>query len=350
MTNIRSILGWSCLCLWVVSCNPAKDQEQVDAGPTPLSIPLPAHLPAMPIPSGNPLTVEGVALGKQLFNDPILSINNRVSCGTCHKPDIAFADGQALSTLGVTGVRLPRHTPTLQNLAWHTSGLFWDGGVRNLESLSAAPIQEHDEMGQNMIVVVNLLNRSGDYKAKFRKAFGTDSVTQSGLLKALAQYMRTLVSVDSKYDRYRAGQATLTAQELDGLQIVTTKCSPCHEAPFFTDHLFHNNGLQEVYNDPYKEGIRMGRYRITFYEPDRGAFKTPTLRNIMVSAPYMHDGRIADIDAVLEHYYSHVVESQTLDTLLNKPGQQLGVPLSTTEKAALKAFFATLTDPAFLTQ
>lgn len=314
-----------------------------------LNVSLPDYVPVMPIPATNPLTKDGVALGKQLFFDPALSVTGTVSCGTCHDIQKAFADGMALSTLGVTGNQLPRHTQTLQNLAWHPL-LFWDGGVRNLESLSAAPIQEHDEMGYNMISVVNQLNRSGRYQQQVKQAFKQDSLTQSTLLRALAQYMRTLVSFDSKYDNWRQGRTTLSAEELDGLTVVRQKCTPCHAEPFFTDHDFHNTGLQLTYNDPYKEYIRTGRYRITLQEQDRGRFKTPTLRNIMVSAPYTHDGRLADIDAVLDHYDQRVVNSPQLDTVLKRDSVRPGIRLSAPEKEAIKAFLHTLTDQNFLNQ
>jgi cytochrome c peroxidase len=160
--------------------------------------------------------------------------------------------------------------------------------------------------------------------------------------------MRTLTSTNSRYDRWRQGNATLTAQELNGLSIVKSKCTPCHSEPFFTDHDFHNTGLQAVYNDPFHENIRTGRYRITGNDADRGKFKTPSLRNIMVTAPYMHDGRIPTLDAVLDHYNGGVVMSPQLDPLLQKPGQPLGIQLNATERNAIKAFLNTLTDSTFL--
>lgn len=352
--TIQVVAFWTSLTglLSVAACTPEAKNNAPTPGEVLWHVNLPDHIPAMPVPPENPGTEVGVALGKALFFDPSLSINGRVSCGTCHKQELVFADGMALSNLGVTGNTLPRHTPVMQNLAWDVNGLFWDGGITNLERLSLAPIQEADEMGHNITAVVAMLNRNPDYKPRFREAFRSrfqsDTITSVQVLAALGQFMRTMVSVNSRYDLWRQGKAPMTSLELDGLQLVQSNCTPCHAEPMFTDHSFHNTGLQAEYNDPFHEYIRTGRYRITGREEDRGKFKTPSLRNIMHSAPYMHDGRIATINQVLEHYNNGVVPSPQLDTALARPGQPLGRPLTQQQKVAIKAFLHTLTDSTFI--
>ncbi|WP_299823801.1 cytochrome c peroxidase [uncultured Pontibacter sp.] len=309
---------------------------------------IPANLAAsVPTPERNPTTKEGILLGRMLFYDPVLSKNGNVSCATCHQPDKAFTDGKALSTAGVSGKPLLRHVPTLANVAW-MQGLFWDDGAKDLESLSFGPLTHPDEMGQNLKELARKLQQHAKYPAMFRKAFGTDSITSAAIGRALAQFQRTLISGNSRYDKYIRNEAgsSLTALELNGLVLFKEHCSSCHTSDFFTDNQYHNNGLDAAYSDA-NEAMEYGRGRITHAPEDIGKYKTPTLRNIALTAPYMHDGRFTTLEQVLEHYASGVIASATLAPELQKQ-ERLGIPLTQAEKESIIQFLGTLTDEEFV--
>lgn len=293
-------------------------------------------------PPQNPLTPEGVALGAKLFFEPLLSGNDRISCATCHQPARAFTDGQALSTLGISGKPLARHVPTLFNLAWADSGLFWDGGAKNLESLSVAPLTHPDEMGQELKALPAELEAAG-YRPLFQKAFGADTITTAAILRALAQFQRTLISANTRYDRWQKQEpgAVLSAVEQQGLRLFERDCASCHRPPLFTDHRFHNNGLDSIFSDE-GEGMGLGRYRISNREEDVGRFKTPTLRNIGLTAPYMHDGRFQTLEQVIDHYTGPLAHSPTLAPALRQNTALLRYQEA--ERQALLAFLLTLTD------
>ncbi|MDZ7934471.1 MAG: cytochrome c peroxidase, partial [Emticicia sp.] len=314
--------------------NPDEPLKQLLVSPT--------HFSAMPTFPSNPTTVDGVILGRKLFFDPILSGNNRVSCETCHEQSRAFTDGVALSTRGQSGNPMHRNSPVLFNLAWANNGLFWDGGAKNLESLIIGPITHLDEMGQNVLDLPNELGGKDNYSQLFDKAFPNDSdkgITTPKVLKAIAQYIRTLNSANSKYDQYILNQTKLSESELNGLAIFKAKCASCHttENHLFTDNAFHNNGLDDTFSDDF-ENANKGRYRITYREEDIGKFKTPSLRNLKFSAPYMHDGRFNTLNQVLNHYSSEIKKFPTLDKSLQD------FTLSNQEKTALLAFLETLND------
>ncbi|SDJ75225.1 cytochrome c peroxidase [Catalinimonas alkaloidigena] len=299
----------------------------------------------VPAPANNPSTPEGIALGKKLFFDPILSANGQVSCATCHQPNRAFSDGQPLSTLGITHRPLSRHTPALINVAWMPA-LFWDGGARNPESLVFGPLTHVDEMGTDLRHLVQTLQDHPTYPAAFQRAFGSDSITSATVARALAQFTRTLVFADSRYDRWQRQEAggELTAAEQRGRHLFEQRCAGCHTPGLFTDNRYHNNGLDRDFADTREEGLRQGRYRITFDSADLGRYKTPTLRNVAQTAPYMHDGRLATLDDVLAHYRFGVQPSPTLDALLQQPDGPPGIGLTDEETADLKAFLLTLTE------
>ena len=309
----------------------------------------PKPLVEVPDSQTNPLSESGIALGKKLFYDKTLSGNNNVSCASCHMQGLAFSDGVALSNVGVSGNQLHRNSPALINLAWATNGLFWDGGSTNLESLAFAPITHPDEMFQNLNQLIQELTAKPEYVTLFQKAFG-QSVTQTGIVKALAQFQRTLVSGNSKYDKFIRNEADgiLNESELDGLALAEQLCFSCHQTPLLKDNLYHNNGLDDDFSNTAFEGMLQGRFRVTNDINDLGKFKTPTLRNIEKTAPYMHDGRFATLEQVIDHYRFGVKNSPSLDSQL-KQNNVLGIPLSTTEKAQLIAFLKTLTDNEFLT-
>ncbi len=338
----------ACAFLGASSCK--KDEapilpEALEAA----SLEVPANFPKAPQDPDNPLTKQGIVLGRLLFYDTRLSGSNKLSCASCHKPELAFSDGIALTSIGESGIPLPRHSPALINLAWANNGLFWDGGSTNLESQAFAPLTSPDEMHQNLSELEYELKQVPDYVNRFKLVFGSE-IKSNLVVKALAQFERTLISGNSRYDRYirKEPNASLTSLELDGMALVNSKCGGCHSGVLFTDNGYHNNGLDSDFSNDTHDGIYQGRYRISYDPADKGKFKTPTLRNVMLTAPYMHDGRFASLDAVLEHYNKGIKPSPTLDALARQSNGQAGIPLTAGEKAAITAFLQTLTDDSFI--
>lgn len=302
---------------------------------------------AVPYPEHNPFTEEGVTLGRMLFYDPVLSANNELSCASCHQQDKAFSDGEALTSIGVSGKRLKRHAPALINLAW-MNGLFWDGGAKDIESLAFGPLTHPDEMGQNLKELVLELQSQEKYRKQFRLAFGTDTITSARVAQALAQFQRTLISANSRYDKYVRGEngGHLAEQELQGMALFKQHCASCHATDFFTDNSYHNNGLDSIYSEDF-EALAFGRGRISRQQQDIGKYKTPTLRNIQLTAPYMHDGRFATLEEVLDHYRTGVTWSASLAPELQQNGD-LGIPIKQEEKKKIILFLNTLTDEDFV--
>jgi cytochrome c peroxidase len=328
------------------ACNKKTDTPK----DSPYILSAPANMPPIVPFTDNPQTKEGVELGRLLFYDKRLSGNNSISCASCHRQDIAFTDALALSDKGVSGNKLHRTAPALINLAWANNGLFWDGGSTNLESQAFGPLSNADEMNQDLIKLVEELQAEPDYVKRFQLAFNDDVIKTGYIARALAQFQRTMISAGSRYDKYKRNEAggQLTSQELQGLSIVQQKCQGCHAGELFTDNGYHNNGLDTNFPKDTLEGLYQGRARITYNEADLGRFRTPTLRNVMLTAPYMHDGRFASMDIVLDHYSKHVQASATLDPLVMQPGGTPGIPLTSTDKQAIIAFLHTLTDEDFI--
>lgn len=297
-----------------------------------------------PQPERNILSAEGVALGKRLFFDPKLSANGKVSCASCHNPGLAFTDGVALADHGVSGKPLHRSAPAIFNLAWQTEGLFWDGGAHDLESLNFGPLTHPDEMGSDLDDLLLYLESVPEYKQQFELVFEETQIQSAYVSRAISQYVRSLISQDAKYDRWKRKREAFTELELKGYQLYQKKCSSCHSEGLFSDGGFHNNGLDKVYPDPPElEGLYQGKYRITSHPKDMGVYKTPTLRNITLTAPYMHDGRFQTLDEVLDHYQKGIQFNATLAPQLTE-----GVTLNSLEREALKSFLATLTDTLFI--
>lgn len=314
------------------------DSSPEDSSPTPVVLEIPAAFPVMEIPEDNPLTEEGIALGRTLFFDPILSIDSTVACASCHEPASAFSDPLAFSQ-GVDGVTTRNSMPII-NVGWMET-LFWDGRAMSVEEQALKPVENEVEMGERWDQVVKKIKRHAVYPAMFDDAFPSQSITPELIAKAIAQYERTLISADSKYDRFRAGEATLTEQEILGMNLFFNErgdCFHCHGTALFTDNRYHNNGLDEYPED-------LGLAAITNHPTDAGKFKTPTLRNIEYTAPYMHDGRFETLEEVVEFYNSGTKYSETIDPLL---GNRRQINLSEEEKAALVAYLKTLSDPGFL--
>lgn len=310
---------------------------------------IPDEIPPFKEPAYNEFSEAGFVLGRKLFYDPILSGNNTISCATCHVQSLAFADGQGLRTSDISGVKLGRTVPSLINMGW-AEGLFWDGGVPNLEFLMQAPIEHPDEMDQNLMELEQELNAHTDYPKLFKNAFDTDTVTFPDVSNALSQFVRALLSFSSPYDEYKSGSnEALTEQEVVGYRVYQKKCATCHSEGLFTDNGYHNNGIDSVYDFDTLLGMYKGRFRITLDSSDFGLYKTPTLRNVALSAPYMHDGRFATLDEVLDHYQKGVKGSNTLDPLLNGQNGMLGIRFEKGEKEALLAFLKSLSDQDFVT-
>jgi cytochrome c peroxidase len=333
----KSILFISILCIGCSSpkdesVSPVINQEQT-LFQTPKNFPSPVY-----DLSSNPINQAGFELGKELFNEPMLSRDNTIACAECHNQTYAFTHHGHDVSHGINNRVGNRNAPPIQNLAWQKE-FFWDGGVGNLDLFSIAPIENPLEMDENMGNVLVKLRKSQKYTAMFQKAFGTAEINTPRFLKALSQFMLTLVSANSRYDKYVRNEGEiLSKDELIGLKLFQEKCSSCHAGQLFTDQSYRNNGL-------YIQGSKdQGRYRITEIESDKFKFKVPSLRNIDVTGPYMHDGRFLTLDAVLEHYNTGVLNTQNLDPLLAKK-----IPMTAEEKLQIIAFLRTLTDKAFLT-
>ena len=291
--------------------------------------------------STNEITKSGFELGRKLFYDPILSANNTISCGSCHIQTSAFTHHGHSVSHGIFDRLGTRNSPPIMNLAWSTS-FMWDGGIFDLDLQPIAPITNHVEMDDSVENVLGRLRKSNIYPAFFKRAFGTDEINSSGLLKALSQFMVMCISSNTKYDSVMRNQSAFTDKEQQGYDIFKEKCSSCHKEPLFTDHSFRNNGLSiSMVNDE-------GRYSVTLKNSDRYKFKVPSLRNLDFTPPYMHDGRLLTIDAVLDHYSGGVQNTPNLDALLQKGGR-LGIELNADEKQKIKSFLKTLNDKSFVT-
>lgn len=296
----------------------------------------PSYFPAPHYtPIDNQISRLRFELGRDLFYDTILSLDNSISCASCHSQTHAFADHNSAFSLGVNGTVGVRNSPSLSNLAWYPS-FMWDGGVNHIETFSTAPITNPLEMHETIANVVAKLNANVVYRQKFQKAYGITEITDQRMLHALTQYMVMLISDDAKYDRYRRGTYTFTADEKAGYDLFKSKCASCHTEPLFTDFSYRNNGIDATFSD-------LGRGLITLDAADNGKFKVPSLRNVQLTYPYMHDGRFYTLAQVLDHYASGVQSSSTLDPMLTN-----GIPLSEPEKLQLIAFLKTLTDYTFM--
>lgn len=287
--------------------------------------------------SDNPPTEKGFALGKKLFFDPILSIDSTIACSSCHLPSAAFSDpGKRIST-GVKGQSGKRNTPALQNLAW-SNAFFWDGGVFLLDLVPHNPISNAQEMAHSVPGVLDRLRQNAEYRRLFGEIYGVDTISSRHFLFAMSQFMIQLIRDNSKYDQYKRGKAEFSSSEVAGLALFQKHCATCHSGELFTTHNFQNNGLDGP-NPP-----DFGRYLVSLLEPDLGKFKVPSLRNIAVTPPYMHDGRFLTLEAVLEHYSKGIQNSPTLAS----PLPMGGFNFSQKEQQDIISFLNTLTDVEFL--
>jgi len=340
---------------------PAVKPLYLPAKFTPYRFTMSGVFPVPDLPRDNPLLEERVALGRALFHEQKLSRDNSLACASCHVEAAALTDSRRYS-LGVESRTGTRNAMPLFNLAWKSS-FFWDGRAPSLRAQALLPIQDHAEMDEKLERVVEKLQstssqqsepRTQNYPLLFAAAFGSPEITPEKIALALENFLLTLTSHDSKFDRAMRGAAELTELEKRGFELFFTESDPrreqfgadcfhCHGGALFTDNQFHNNGLAALGDED------TGRLKITGRESDRGKFSTPSLRNIALTAPYMHDGRFTTLEEVVEHYHRGVRRSATLDPNLAKhPGP--GVPMGPEDRRALVAFMKTLTDEKFLPQ
>ena len=324
--------------------------------PTPYALEVPAYLPAPIVDPENPMSVEGVELGRRIFYDAsILSTDGDMSCATCHKQELAFTDGLDRS-LGVRRLAGTRSAMSLVNLAFNPNGFNWDGDAPRLWEQAIHPVEDMLELDNDWEEVLRKLREDADYPARFRAAFSIgnkEEITQELTVKALAQFERTIISSDSKFDRVvyqntdfftekeQLGADSLFFVENLAPGVLHPGCGHCHNAPNFADNKFHNNGIEDVASlDDFPD---LGLGGVTGNRFDNGKFRTPTLRNIALTAPYMHDGRFRTLEEVLDHYASggHGLE--------NEDPNITGFTLTERQKRALLAFLNTLTDESLLT-
>ncbi len=343
--------------------------EVTEYRPTAYSIPVPPGFPSiMNIPADNPMTNEGVELGRYLFydgrfcgrNDP----DSMMTCGTCHLQENAFECGinhpeyTGGFTHGVTGIPTPHVMMPLVNLVWNSNGYLWNGSIypenpnafrQNIESLCWMGVYAPHEMKSDTNRAKAMIAGIPGYRPLFKKAFGDEEITFLRMSKAVAQFIRSIVSYNSKFDAYLRGQVQLSTSELRGYVLFMTEegadCFHCHGGdgnPLFTSNLYYNNGKDSVFTDT------RDRFAVTGDPMDRGAYRAPSLRNIELTGPYMHDGRFATLDEVIEFYSSGLVPSYSVSPLMHKLADR-GAQLLPQEKADLKAFLLTLTDYELIT-
>ncbi len=345
-------------CLGICLLSACSPDAVVDPGdltgipyqPTPYTVKVPKGFPQLEIPPDNPMTSEGIHLGRELFYDPILSRDSTMGCFSCHHQESGFTDNLPVSK-GIDGIAGRRSAMSLLNVAFDYSGLFWDGRAASLEDQALQPVEDPIELDESWSHVEQKLRRHPRYPEEFRKAFGisnTSEITRDLAVKAIAQFERTLVSSgESKYDRWQRGEIFPDEDEYDGYDMFfdvsrtfDAQCGHCHNGALFTTNEFRNNGIEPV--SGFDDFPDKGRGEVTGTEDDNGKFKIPTLRNIEFTAPYMHDGRFATLEEVLDHYNSGGHHQPNTDPLIYP------LYLTDTEKHDILAFLHTLADTTFL--
>ncbi len=334
------------LAFCIIACSAGVEKEPGSETPQPLKgetlvsngysieLPLGLQADAAYIPDDNPLTAGKIELGRKLFFDPRLSHDGSVSCATCHAPDMGFSDGSPVST-GIESQKGGRNAPTVMNRLFSVEQ-FWDGRSPDLEDQALGPIQNPIEMGHTLSGMIDGLGRIAGYEGEFRRAFGSPGITAERVARAIASYERIVLAGNAPYDRYQAGDTSAMSESaVRGMEIFNdpTKgnCVTCHAGFNFTDESYHNLGVGMDNQTP-----DLGRYAVTKNDEDRGAFKTPTLRNITDSAPYMHDGSEATLEAVIDFYDRGGVKSRWRSEEIRR------LNLTPRQKADLLAFMMAL--------
>lgn len=350
MRNINLVVV--VLGIFFFSCSDKEggDLSEIIYSPTNYNLDYPAHFPKMIIPANNPITEEGVELGRFLFFDPILSADSTMSCATCHEPARSFTDGVAVST-GIRGLEGTRNSMSLINIGFTQNGLFWDGRVNNLEAQALMPVEDPLELDNTWPNVISKLKVHPIYPKMFREAFGIEDkseITKELAAKAIAQFERTLISKDSKFDRVEAKLERYDDLELIGRGIFFDEdpdlpdgeCGHCHNTPLGTSDDYFNNGLTNALT--FEDFKDKGRGLVTKSRFDNGKFKAPTLRNIKLTAPYMHNGSLATFEDVMNHYNKNIKKTDFSDALI--------APLNFDPfyLSCLEAFIDTFTDTVFV--
>lgn len=332
--------------IWVVlllstACHDLPVVEPTPPPTTPFGFQSPDNFPPFFAPSNNQTTLEGIALGRKLFYDPILSGDNTIACADCHRQENAFTDPRIFS-VGIDGIAGKRNSMSLANIAWQHR-LFWDGRAHGLEAQSLFPIQDPIEMHENLDNAVEELQAIPVYRDLFWRAFGTETVDTALIARALSQFERSLISFNSRYDRWVLGTDSLNKSEMIGMQLFSDPakggCAQCHSfGAIFSDFIFRNNGLDSIPTD-------VGRAAVTGTLSETGAFKTSSMRNIEYTAPYMHDGRFATLEEVLEFYNTGFKLGPYADPAVHN---LVKGRLTSKDKSDIIAFLKTLSDPEFI--
>lgn len=336
-TKLTTVVIGTLLCYsLIIACKPKDPEYPVNPSGTtttltPYAIKYPERFPEMIIPDDNKPFSERIELGRMLYYDPLLSNDGR-SCSGCH-----------LQSYGFTIPGTKNNIPVLPhvNMGWYNN-FMWNGSKKGrLEDVMLFETKEF------FATDLSKINASEKYKPLFKKCFGVDNITHKEIAYALAQFARTMISGETKYDRFISGEANLTADERKGWEIFFSEkgdCFHCHAAIITTDNLFHNTGLDSIYTTEADKGY----YNVTKDASDLGKFRTPNLRNVALRTSYMHDGRFTSLEEVVDFYDSKVRKVATLDPIMTKPGKENGLKLTAMEKAQLVAFLKTLTDSVFI--
>jgi cytochrome c peroxidase len=340
MKNIKLL---ALIMVSIFSCSESSDIAKYE--PVSVDVEIPSNFPDMVYNlDNNPITEAGFELGKDLFYEGRLSSNDAIACAFCHEQAFAFTHHGHNLSHGVNGGVGFRNAQPIQNLAYQTS-FMWDGAATHLDLQPIIPLTSEVEMDETLSNVISKLEIDTDYQDKFARAFEDGEVNSENMLKALSQFMIMMVSSNSKYDKYVRNEdgVTFTTLEMDGVNTFQNKCATCHATDLFTDQSFRNNGLSinPLLND-------LGRYDILENLDDLYKFRVPSLRNVAVTYPYMHDGRFATLEVVLDFYDSAAVDNGNVDSQLLREDGSYGITLSDYEKESLVAFLNTLTDNQFL--
>ena len=348
----KTIISAFFLAVFVLSCQDKNDDglSAITYNPTTYALKYSANFPKMIIPADNPLTTEGVELGRFLFYDKLLSANGTMACASCHLPEGGFTDNQATSK-GIDGISGKRSAMSLANVGFVNAGLLWDGRVQTLEEQAFLPVEDPIELHNNWSKVVEKLKTHPDYPTRFRKAFGiqnTTAITKELAIKAIAQFERTLISDNAKIDNIKTF-SDFTSDELDGYQLFfnaagvpDAQCGHCHSSAFYSSIDYFNNGLDSAATPT--DFRDLGRGRVTKNPTDNGKFRAPSLRNIELTAPYMHDGRFKTLEEVINHYASGGHYADNVDPFI--PQIKL-INMTARQKRQIIAFLKTLTDTSF---
>lgn len=318
---------------------------------TPYPFPNPPAFPPMPQAPDNPVTKEGAMLGRYLFYDPILSNDQTISCASCHQQAFAFSDAPNTFSSGINGQVQKRNTPPLFNLAWYDR-FFWDGRAASIEEQVFFPVRDHAEMNLDWNAAAKRIKKKKFYRDQFKLVFDSQEIDSVLISKAIAQFERTLISYNSKFDRVLRKEDKLTKEELRGFEIVNDQsmadCLHCHSTDanaLATSRKFSNNGLDSIRDPRLYPDYGLGGH--TRNLADYGKFKIPSLRNIALTAPYMHDGRFKTLREVIDFYSEGLKPSVTIDSKMTRLKNR-GVQLSEYDKICLEAFLNTLTDSVFI--